>query len=188
MIINQSIADSSNSVLMVIDIQEKLTTAMPSGVRDRVIEQVSVLLTAADALSVPVVVTEQYPRGLGHTEQALTEKLPAETPVIEKTNFSSAKVEAVSEALSKTGCKQVFLAGMETHICVLQTTLDLLKQGYEVFVIEDAVSSRAKGNQFNALQRMRLAGAVITNVESLLFEWLGDASHPEFKNLAKLII
>ena len=186
--INMSIADSHNSVLMVIDIQEKLTTAMPKGVRDRVIEQVEVLLTAAEALSVPVLVTEQYPRGLGHTEAALRNKLPPDSPVIEKTQFSSAQVEAVTDALQGMKRKQIFLAGMETHICVLQTALDLLKQGYEVYVIEDAVSSRAKGNQFNALQRLRLAGAVITNVESLLFEWLGDASHPEFKNLAKLIV
>jgi len=185
---NMSIADSQLSTLMVIDIQERLTTAMPKGVRDRVIEQVSVLLTAAECLSIPVMVTEQYPKGLGATERALLDKLPTGTPVIEKTNFSSARVDSVAEALQQSGRKQVFLAGMETHICVLQTTLDLLKQGYEVFVIEDAVSSRAKGNQFNALQRMRLAGAVITNVESLLFEWLGDATHPEFKTLAKLIV
>lgn len=185
---NMSIADSQHSVLMVIDIQERLSTAMPKGVRDRVIEQVGVLLTAADCLSVPVVATEQYPRGLGHIEPLLKEKLPTATAVIEKTNFSSAKVEAVSDALKTIGRKQIFLAGMETHICVLQTALDLLKEGYEVFVIEDAVSSRAKSNQFNALQRMRLAGAVITNVESLLFEWLGDASHPAFKKLAKLIV
>lgn len=186
--INMSIANSKNSVLMVIDIQERLTTAMPPGVRDRVIEQVAILLTAAESLSVPVLVTEQYPKGLGHTEPLLQQKLPADTPVIEKTNFSSAKVDAVRDFLQNSQRKQVFLAGMETHICVLQTALDLLKQGYEVFVIEDAVSSRAKGNQFNALQRLRLAGAVITNVESLLFEWLGDASHPDFKTLAKLIV
>lgn len=186
--INMSIADSNNSVLMVIDIQERLTTAMPKGVRDRVVEQVEVLLTAAEALSVPVIATEQYPKGLGPLEAPILARLPAGSPVIEKTNFSSAKVEAVSAALKQHGRKQIFLAGMETHICILQTALDLLKQGYEVFIIEDAVSSRAKGNQFNALQRMRLAGAVITNLESVLFEWLGDASHPEFKRLSKLIV
>lgn len=183
-----SIADSDNSLLMVIDIQEKLTAAMPQGVRDRVVEQVEVLLAAAQALSVPVVATEQYPKGLGPLEAPIRSKLPADTAVIEKTRFSSAKVEAVNQFLQQSGRKQVFLTGMETHICILQTALDLLKQGYEVFVIEDAVSSRAKGNQFNALQRMRLAGAVITNVESVLFEWLGDATHPEFRALAKLIV
>lgn len=181
-------ANSENSVLMVIDIQERLTTAMPPGVRDRVIEQVSILLKAAECLSLPVVVTEQYPKGLGPTEVALKQLLHADTPVVEKTQFSSAAVSEVSDFLKNSGRKQVFLAGMETHICVLQTALGLLNQGYEVFVIEDAVSSRAKGNQFNALQRMRLAGAVITNVESVLFEWLGDASHPAFKKLSKLIV
>jgi nicotinamidase-related amidase len=186
--INRSVADAQNSVLLVIDIQEKLTTAMPKGVRDRVIEQVDILLTAVDSLAVPVIVTEQYPKGLGPTEQPILARLPADTPVIEKTRFSSAKVPAVASALKQKGRKQVFLAGMETHICVQQTALDLLELGYEVFVIEDAVSSRAKGNQFNALQRLRFAGAVITNLESLLFEWLGDASHPEFKKLAKLIV
>jgi nicotinamidase-related amidase len=186
--INRSIADCENSVLMVIDIQERLASAMPQGVRDRVVEQVEVLLTAADCLSVPVVVTEQYPKGLGPLEAPLQAKLPAGSPVIEKTCFSSARVDEVSNYLRKTGRQQIFLTGMESHICVLQTALDLLKQGYEVFIIEDAVSSRAKGNQFNALQRMRLAGAVISNVESVLFEWLGDAAHPAFKKLAKLIV
>jgi nicotinamidase-related amidase len=185
---NLSIANADNSVLMVVDIQQRLASAMPNGVRERVIEQVKVLLTAAETLSIPVLVTEQYPKGLGATEQALKSALPPETPVIEKTNFSSAKVEAIAENLIHSGRKQVFLTGMETHICILQTALDLLQQGYEVFVVEDAVSSRAKANQFNALQRLRLAGAVITNVESLLFEWLGDASHPEFKKLSKLIL
>jgi len=185
---NLSIADSDNSVLMVVDIQVRLTSAMPAGVRERVIEQTKVLLTAAECLAIPVLVTEQYPKGLGHTEQALKDALPSDTAIIEKTNFSSAKVAAVEEVLSNSGRKQVFLAGMETHICILQTALDLVKQGYQVFVIEDAVSSRAKGNQFNALQRLRQAGAVITNVESMLFEWLGDASHPAFKKLAKLIV
>lgn len=186
--LNYALADSHSSVLLIIDIQERLASAMPAGVKDRVIEQVSVLLTASERLSVPVLVTEQYPKGLGHTEQALLDNLPQGTEVIEKTQFSSAKVEAVDQQLKNLGRKQVFLAGMETHICVLQTALDLLKQGYEVFVIEDAVSSRAKGNQFNALQRLRFAGAVITNVESLLFEWLGDAKHPHFKELSKLIV
>jgi len=183
-----AIADSQNSILMVIDIQERLTSSMPAGVRDRVIEQVCVLLTATESLSIPVLVTEQYPKGLGPTEKALLDKLPDDTLVVEKTNFSSVKVGSVADSLQQSGRKQVFLVGMETHICVLQTALDLLKHGYEVFVVEDAVSSRAKGNQFNALQRLRLAGAVITNVESLLFEWLGDAQHPAFKKLAKLIV
>ena len=185
---NMSMAQSQNGVLLVIDIQEKLSGVMPAGVRERVIEQVGILLTAAESLCVPVALTEQYPKGLGPTESALKQRLPDVAPIFEKTVFSAARVKALSQWLADSGRRQIYLTGMETHICVLQTAIDLLIEGYEVFVVEDAVSSRAKGNQFNALQRLRRAGAVITNVESLLFEWLGDASHPEFRKLAKLIV
>ncbi len=178
---------TTESVLVVIDIQQKLSAAMPKGVRDRVVGEVNTLSTAADVLKIPVLVTEQYPKGLGATEPALVSKLPADSQIIEKTAFSCAKVPEFMQALNATGRKQVILTGMETHICVLQTALDLRHAGFEVFVIEDAVSSRLKGNQYNALHRMRLAGVVISNVESVLFEWLGDAQHPSFKTLAKLI-
>ncbi|AFJ02546.1 Isochorismatase [Methylophaga frappieri] len=181
-------AQTADSVLVVVDIQQKLATAMPKGVRDRVIEQVNILSTAADVLGVPVLVTEQYPKGLGVTEPALAEKLPVGTQIIEKTAFSCADVAPFKQALAKVKRKQIILTGMETHICILQTALDLQNQGYQVYVVEDAVSSRMKGNQYNALHRMRLAGVSISNVESVLFEWLGDALHPDFKTLAKLIV
>lgn len=178
---------TADSVLVVIDIQQKLVDAMPKGVRDRVVNEVNTLTTAAGALQIPVFVTEQYPKGLGTTEPALARQLPEQTQRIEKTAFSCAKVPEFMAALKASGRKQVILTGMETHICILQTSLDLRQAGYEVFVVEDGVSSRIKGNQYNALHRMRLAGVVITNVESVLFEWLGDAQHPQFKTLAKLI-
>lgn len=180
-------AQTPDSVLVVVDIQQRLAIAMPKGVRDRVIEQVNILSTAADVLKVPVLVTEQYPKGLGVTEPSLAEQLPVGTAIFEKTTFSCADVEDFMQALTATGCKQVILTGMETHICILQTALDLQSLGYQVFVIEDAVSSRMKGNQYNALHRMRHAGVIISNVESILFEWLGDARHPDFKKLTKLI-
>lgn len=179
---------TAESVLVVIDIQQKLAAAMPKGVRDRVVGEVNTLSTAADVLQIPVLVTEQYPKGLGATEPALASQLPASSQIIEKTAFSCAKVPEFMQALTASGRKQVILTGMETHICVLQTALDLRHAGFNVFVIEDAVSSRLKGNQYNALHRMRLAGVVISNVESTLFEWLGDAQHPSFKTLAKLIL
>ncbi|MDH5358196.1 MAG: hydrolase [Gammaproteobacteria bacterium] len=181
------ILDASDSVLVVVDIQQKLAAAMPKGVRERVIEQVKVLSTAAHVLSVPVVVTEQYPKGLGSTESELMETFAEGTAVIEKTSFSCMKAEEFRQQIEKQKCKQIILTGMESHICILQTALDLQIQGFQVFVVEDAVSSRSKANQYNALQRMRLAGVVITNVDSVIFEWLGDAAHPEFKSLAKLI-
>lgn len=180
--------DAENSVVVIVDIQQRLAQAMPDGVRTRVIEQVSILLTAANVLSVPVMVTEQYPKGLGPTETDITTMLNSDVPVIEKTCFSCVQSAPFNQHLEQIGRNKVILTGMESHICILQTALDLLGQGYQVYVLEDAVSSRSKANQYNALQRMRSSGVVITNVESALFEWLGDAKHPEFKTLAKLIV
>jgi nicotinamidase-related amidase len=183
-----SLLNTDNSVLMVIDIQDRLLAAMSEGVQDRITRQASVLLTASNTLNIPVIVTEQYPKGLGHTHASLQAVWPEQTRSIEKTSFSALKVDAVKTQLEATERKQIILMGMETHICILQTALDLLAQGYEVFVVEDAVSSRADSNQSNALQRMSHAGIVITNTESALFEWLGDAKYPDFKTLSKLIV
>lgn len=178
---------ADDSVLVVIDVQRRLVDAMPTGTRERVIDQIDVLLTAIQALNIPAVVTEQYPKGLGKTEPRLMEKLKS-APLHEKTCFSCAQAVGFLDTLHKFQRQQIILVGMETHICILQTALDLQSQGYQVFVVEDGVSSRTKPNQYNALQRMRQAGVVVTNTESVLFEWLGEASHPEFKGLATLIV
>ncbi|HHA19232.1 MAG TPA: hydrolase [Methylophaga sp.] len=182
------ILNAQDSLLVIVDVQQRLTAAMPTGVRERVIKQVKVLLTAAKVLAVPVVVTEQYPKGLGPTEPELMSMLEESSTIIEKTSFSCMKIAEFCTKLDKSACKQVILTGMESHICILQTALDLQAQGYQVYVVEDAVSSRSKANQYNSLQRLRHAGVIITNVESVIFEWLGDAQHPEFKTLAKLLI
>lgn len=180
--------NSKNSVLVLIDLQDRLFAAMPDGVRGRVTEQANILLKVANRLAVPVIVTEQYPKGLGKTALAIQDNLLDNASTIEKTSFSCAKVDEFNKVLEKTGYKQVILTGMETHICVLQTAIELQEKGYQVFVVEDAVSSRAKANQYNAIQRLRQTGVIITNVESILFEWVGDAKHPDFKTLASLII
>ena len=182
------ILNAQDSLLVIVDVQQRLTAAMPTGVRERVIKQVKVLLTAAKVLAVPVVVTEQYPKGLGPTEPELMSMLEESSTIIEKTSFSCMKIAEFCTKLDKSACKQVILTGMESHICILQTALDLQAQGYQVYVVEDAVSSRSKANQYNSLQRLRHAGVIITNVESVIFEWLGDAQHPEFKTLAKLLV
>lgn len=183
-----TITTAQESLLVLVDIQERLASAMPNGVRERVIEQVKVLLIAAKVLSIPVVVTEQYPKGLGPTKSELKILLPSETNIIEKTSFSCVHADGFNQQIADSQRKTVILTGMETHICVLQTALDLRAQGFQVFVVEDAVSSRSKASQYNALQRLRLAGVIVTTVESVIFEWLGDAKHPEFKTLAKLIV
>lgn len=181
-------ANSENSVLVIIDVQQKLAQAMPDGVQERLNKQIKILLTAAKVLNIPVIVTEQYPKGLGPTESVLQDNLPVGTKTIEKTCFSCMQSEDFRLQLAATLRKQVVVVGMETHICVLQSAMSLVAEGYSVHVAEDAVCSRSKANQYNAIQRMRHSGVVISNVESVLFEWLGDASHGEFKMLAKLIL
>lgn len=182
------LANAENSVLVIIDVQQRLAKAMPDGVRERLNSQVKILLTAAKVLNVPVIVSEQYPKGLGKTEAALLDNLPDGTKIIEKTCFSCMGSEVFRSHLVAMQRTQIILAGMETHICVLQTALALIAENYRVHVAEDGVCSRTRNNQYNALQRMRHAGVVISNIESVLFEWLRDADHAEFKILAKLII
>ena len=185
---NFSIADPQDSLVVVMDVQQKLISAMPNGVKENVIEKINTLLTIANTLSIPIVVTEQYPDGLGHTVPALNEQFTSSVAVIEKTSFSAFDVLDFAELIEKSGRKQIVLVGMEAHICILQTALALQKAGFRVFVVEDAVISRTKTNQDNGLRRLSNAGVTVTNVESVFFEWMGDASRAEFKVLAKLII
>ena len=185
---NFSIADPQDSLVVVMDVQQKLISAMPNGVKENVIEKINTLLTIANTLSIPIIVTEQYPDGLGHTVPALNEQLTSLVAVIEKTSFSAFDVLDFAELIDQSGRKQIVLVGMEAHICILQTALALQKAGFRVFVVEDAVISRTKTNQDNGLRRLSNAGVTVTNVESVFFEWLGDASRAEFKVLAKLII
>ncbi|NOQ76454.1 MAG: isochorismatase family protein [Methylococcaceae bacterium] len=180
-------AESDECFLVVIDVQERLMAAMPEGTRDAILKQIGILLQASTALKIPVTITEQYPRGLGSTEAELLSLSPS-TATVEKTCFSCVDADDFMTSLRKSGRRSVILTGMEAHICVLQTALTLQGQGYQVFVVEDGVSSRTPENKNNALQRMRQAGVIITNTESVLFEWLADAKHAEFRTLSKLII
>jgi len=181
------IAQSKDCFLVVIDVQQRLMSAMPEAVQEPLIRQVRVLIQASNALDIPLAITEQYPKGLGPTEPELLSLSPA-TSTIEKTCFSCADADDFMSTLRASHRRSVILTGMETHICVLQTALALQAQGFQVFVVEDAVSSRTQENQQNAIQRLRQAGVIITNTESVLFEWLADAKHPEFRTLSKLIV
>ncbi len=169
---------AADSALVVIDLQERLAAAMPS--RESVVRAAGILLDAAACLDIPVLFTEQYPKGLGSTVAEVAIKLPKGSTRIEKTAFSA------SAALPLTR-PQVVLAGMEAHVCVLQTAIELAAAGREVFVVADAVCSRAEANYSNALARLRAAGVVVTNTESVLFEWLHDAAHEQFRTISKLI-
>jgi nicotinamidase-related amidase len=179
--------DADSSVLLVIDIQTKLTKVMPIKVLARLQRHTGVLIKAANTLKIPVFVTEQYPKGLGHLEQEISVLLTEDARRYEKTSFSCAGTTEFVEALSRSGRKQVILVGMEAHVCVLQTAMDLQALGYQIFVVADAVCSRHRESYETALNRMRQAGVIIVNAESVLFEWLRDAKHEQFKTVQSLI-
>lgn len=173
------------SQLVLVDIQTKLAAVMPQEAMQKVLKNCEILLQAAQLLEVPTLLTEQYPRGLGHTVPELLAQLPQAQP-IEKKHFSCMGEPSFVRQLTRDHT-QVVLTGMETHICVCQTALELIAHGKQVFVVEDAVISRNPENKTNAIARMREAGCMITNTESLVFEWLGKAEGDAFKVISKLI-
>ncbi len=178
--------DRQNSVLVVIDIQERLLGAMPEQPRKQLLKNTGILIEAAGELDIPVLHTEQYPKGLGKTDTRLQAALPDRT-AHEKTCFSCQQAKSFAEALAGLKHRQVVLTGMESHVCVLQTAIELRQAGYTVFAVEDAMASRRHSHHKNALQRLPQNDVDISNVESVLFEWLRDASHPAFKMLSALI-
>jgi nicotinamidase-related amidase len=177
-------ADSDQSQLVVVDMQTKLRTVMPQCITN-VVNNCALLLQSAALLKVPTIFTEQYPKGLGPTVPELSQFITAKK-AIEKTAFSCCGEPTFIRQLSADH-QQVILVGMEAHICVLQTAFDLLSKGKTVFVLEDAVISRNTENKRNGLKRMREAGVIISNTESLLFEWLRVAEGDAFKKISQLI-
>lgn len=173
------------SQLVIIDTQTKLITAMSQDALQACVKNMGILAQAATLLAVPTIVTEQYPKGLGNTVPELLALLPNIKPV-EKLSFSCVAEPTFSRQLTRDH-SQIVLAGMEAHICVLQTALDLINTGKQVFVAEDAVISRNPTNKANALARMREAGCTISNTESIVFEWLAIAEGDAFKAISKLI-
>jgi isochorismate hydrolase len=185
--IDDHLCNADNSCLVVIDIQTRLISAMPIKVLARLKRNIDILLRSAKTLSIPVLYTEQYPKGLGPTEPEIVELLPENTLKFEKTCFSCTGAEEFLQQLKKSGRKQVILVGTEAHVCVLQTAMLLVEQGYQVFVVADGVCSRNRENYEASLNRMSRAGVAICNAESVLFEWLRDANHQHFKELSRLV-
>ena len=184
---NNLLCDRDDSILAVIDIQTRLTAAMPAKVLARLQRYTSLLIKAATVFDIPVFVTEQYPQGLGRLETEIEKLLPAAARRYEKTSFSCAGADTFISDLRQTRRKQVLLTGMETHVCILQSAMDLLQLGYQVVVVAEAVCSRHRESYETALQRLRQAGVVITSSESVVFEWLRDAKHEQFKTLQPLL-
>jgi nicotinamidase-related amidase len=177
------VLNSEDASLLIIDIQGKLVKPMKYG--EQVIKNTNILLSAAEEMNMPVIVTEQYPKGLGNTVPELDKRLE-NARKFEKVEFT-AYIDEVKKVLQDTGRKKVIISGMETHICVFQTARDLLNDGYQVFVVSDGVCSRSKENYLNGLSLMENMGALITNTETVIFDLLKKAGTKEFKALSKLI-
>lgn len=177
---------STNALWMLIDVQTRLCGVMPPASMAAVTKNIQRLIQGAQLLSIPLWVTEQYPEKLGETLPELQSLLPQDTPRTAKLSFSAWQEPAL-QASSLRLAPQVVLFGLETHICVLQTALDAREAGKQVLIVEDAVISRSDANRNNAIERLRDAGCVITNTESMLFEPLGGANHAQFKGISSLI-
>jgi nicotinamidase-related amidase len=171
-------------VLVIVDIQEKLASIMTE--RKKVTDNCLHMIESAKLLKIPVILNEQYPKGLGPTVNEIKEALQPYAP-LEKVTFSCCRGGSFHDILTSTGRKKVILAGMETHVCVLQTCLDLLMEGYAVHVVADAVCSRTEENFRIAIEFMRDAGAVITCTETVLFQLLEKAGTEEFKSISRRI-
>ncbi len=184
MTLDKFILDKEDTVLLIVDIQEKLAVVMAE--KDKVVRNNLHLIELAKMVGMPVMVTEQYSRGLGATVKDIQEALPFYRP-IEKMTFDCCGQPAFLEDLKEHGKRNVLLTGMETHICVLQTCIGLLKGGINVHIVQDAVCSRTTTNWKTGVEFMREAGAVVTSTETALFQLLRAAGTEEFKKISQRI-
>ena len=177
--------DRDEAALCIVDIQEKLAARMAE--KEQVFANARALVLAAIRLNIPILVTEQYPKGLGPTVIELTSALDRLYAPIEKICFGCADEPAFMDRLKSLKRKQLLLCGMEAHVCVLQTCLALLEKNWRVYIVADAVCSRNAQHKQLALEQMRQAGAVVTCAEAAIFQFLGKAGTPEFRELLDLI-
>ncbi len=177
--------DPTQTALAIIDMQE----AFRSKISDfaEMAARIALVAHAAQLLNVPIIVTEQYPRGLGHTVGEIKAVLPSTLEVIEKTAFSSCGAQAFGADLERAGVRHVALCGIEAHVCVNQTAHDLLARGYQVHLLTDCITARTAHNKEVGFAKMQQSGALASSTEMALFELLRDARHEQFKAIQKLI-
>lgn len=173
----------NDTAILMIDFQEKLMKAMPD--RNKVYKTANLLFATAKQYNIPVIVTEQYPAGLGHTVDAVKEYLQ-DYKCIEKNSFCACTPQ-FNEVLNTLNRKNIVVLGSETHICVYQTVRDLIRQGYQVHVVSDGVCSRTQENYQNGLDLMEKMGAIISNAETIVFDLLKISGTPEFKAISPLL-
>lgn len=176
--------DTSDAVLLVVDVQDSILKVIYE--QGRVVDNTIKLIEAAKVLGMPVIVTVQNREKLGDCTDAIIQALP-ESERLSKMTFSCMGSPGFAEELAATDRKQVLICGIETHVCVTQTALDLLDAGYRVQVVKDAVSSRTAENWLIGIEKMRDVGCVITSTEAAILEGLRDASRPEFREIRRLI-
>lgn len=176
--------NTTNSMVLMIDVQEKLVKATGADVEA---QNAAKMIAAANILGLPVLVSEQYPKGLGSTVANVSENFSENTKVIEKSAFSILKEENALETIKSYGKKQVILFGIETHICVLQTALELIKNGFEVYLIKNASKSRQEFEHLSGIDVMKSAGVNVVTLEITLFELLETSKNPSFKQVQALI-
>jgi len=175
--------DAASSALLVVDVQQRLLPLIPAATE--LTARVGWLIEAAKLFAVPTIATEQYPQGLGTTVPELGQRL-SQVPR-EKRMFSCRECTEIFQTWHAEQRRQVVVVGIETHVCVLQTVLDLLSMGFDCYVVVDATGSRQALDQRMALQRMEISGAMLTTTESVLFEWCVDSRHPHFKQISQWV-
>ena len=173
-----------DTALVIVDVQGKLAKIMHQS--QELLKNISNMIQGAKLLNIPVLWLEQYPKGLGSTNEQIQALLTSNTPV-EKMTFSAYRTEAFQQQLEKLNKKSLLVAGIESHICVYQTVNDLLERSYEVEIITDCISSRTLANKQVGIDKMVSIGAKVTSVEMTLFELMQTAEHPKFKEISKLI-
>ncbi|BCR04712.1 hydrolase [Desulfuromonas versatilis] len=177
--------DKDKAALVVVDVQEKLIPAMPEKVYRQTLKSIQFLVEGARHLKLPVVATEQYPKGLGRTVSDLAQA--CQDKLVEKVSFGCCGEPSFLETLKSLGRSQIIVTGMEAHVCVYQTVLGLLDAGYHVHLVRDAIISRGKIDYLNALENAARAGATVTTAETALFQLMGASTAPEFKAISALV-
>jgi nicotinamidase-related amidase len=182
---HRAILDSRKTALVVIDFQEAFRNSIPDFAL--VASRIFMAVRGFQILQLPLIITEQYPKGLGRTAEEILFTIPAEFEFIEKNTFSSCGAQAFKDQLKNLDVSQILMCGLETHICVNQTAHDLLNEGFEVHLLTDAVASRFTADKQAGISKMQMSGVVPSSVEMALFELLRDSKHEQFKEIQNLI-
>jgi len=178
------LVSKDKSCLLIVDMQEKLFPKMLN--QKEILKNINILIESANTLTIPILFSEQYPKGLGSIIPEV--QVLKNISVVEKTTFSCGESEEFIKILKSLNRSQVIIAGVEAHVCVLQTAIDLKNMNYHCFVVEDAISSRVKNSKDIAKKRLGDNGCDLVSTEMVLFEWIKDSSDPNFKKFSKLVV